>query len=283
MIIMAIVAHPTDAFDMVGGTLANHIQRGDEAHVCFTHARMHEDAFRLADRIREGDSEADQAAIDAESEHHIRCVREACNILGIQNLSTIACKDEVLTYTSELVDKVATRIQEVQPNLLITHNPMENGGVTPHAVCGQLVLEGMRLARGARNNGLKPHCVAQLFFICNPGNTTWLDAMCVNRYPAIQIDVTAHVNKKVKALSKLDAQNYTPQMAAKLVEATGGMAAVHQCVTYAEHFQAFYPQVYRHLPVSDYNLKRSRELDRDATRRLHLIVPYVDDVLKDRR
>ena len=71
MIVMAIVAHPTDAFDMVGGTLANHIARGDEVHVCFTHSRMHEDAFRLADRIREGQAQAEQKEIERESEQHI--------------------------------------------------------------------------------------------------------------------------------------------------------------------------------------------------------------------
>jgi LmbE family N-acetylglucosaminyl deacetylase len=279
---MAIVAHPTNAFDMVGGTLVNHIERGDEVHVCFTHARMHEDAFRLADNIRTGDSSAVQEAVDAESEHHIRCAKEACAILGIENVSTIGCTAEILTYTPELVGKVATCIQQVRPDLLITHNPMENGGVPPHAVCGQIVLEGMRLARGARSNGLTPHRVAQLFFICTPGSTTWLDAMSVNRFPAIQIDVTAHVEKKVKALSKLDAQNYTPQMAGKVVEATGGMAAVHQCVGYTEQFQPFYPEVYHHLPVSEYNLRLSQELHKDASRRIRFVVPYLDDLMKDR-
>jgi len=283
MILMAIVAHPTDAFDMVGGTLANHIERGDEVHVCFTHARMHEDAFRLADKIRTGDSAAAQEAIDAESEHHIRCAREACAILGIENVSTIGHTEEILVYTPELVSEVATRIQQVRPDALITHNPMENGGVPPHAVCGQLVLEGMRLARGARANGLKPHRAAQLFFLCNPGSTTWLDAISVNRFPAIQIDVTAHVGKKVKALSKLDAQNYTPQMAAKVVEATGAMAAVHQRVAYTEQFQPFYPEVYHHLPVSEHNLRLSRELSRDGDRRIHFVAPYLDEVMKDRR
>ena len=282
MIIMAIVAHPTDAFDMVGGTLANHIGRGDEVHVCFTHARMHEDAFRLADQIRTGDSQAAQAAIDAESEHHIRRAIEACAILGIENVTTIGFTGEILTYTPELVDKVATIIQNVRPDLLITHNPMENAGVPPHAVCGQLVLEGMRLARGARANGLQPHRTAQLFFLCNPGSTTWLDAMSVNRFPAIQIDVTAHVEKKVKALSMLDAQNYTPQLAAKVVEATGGMAAVHGRVAYTEQFQAFFPEVYEFLPVSEHNLKVSRELSRDGNRRIHFIAPYLDEVEKDR-
>ena len=283
MIVMAIVAHPTDAFDMVGGTLANHIERGDEVHVCFTHARMHEDAFRLADKIRTGNSKATREAIEAESEHHIQCAQEACTILGIENVSTIGCTDEILAYTPELVGRVATRIQQVRPDILITHNPMENGGVPPHAVCGQLVLEGMRLARGARANGLTPHRTAQLFLICNPGSTTWLDAMSVNRFPAIQIDVTAHVDKKVKALSRLDAQHYTPQMAAKVVEATGGMAAVHQCVAYTEQFQPFYPEVYLHLPVSEHNLRLSQELYKDASRRINFVTPYLEDVIKDRR
>jgi LmbE family N-acetylglucosaminyl deacetylase len=69
MIVMAIVAHPTDAFDMVGGTLANHAARGDEVQTSFLHSRVHEDAFRLADRIRTGEARADEATVAAESEH----------------------------------------------------------------------------------------------------------------------------------------------------------------------------------------------------------------------
>jgi len=283
MTVMAIVAHPTDAFDMVGGTLANHLERGDEVHVCFTHARMHEDAFRLADKIRTKDAKAAREAIEEESEHHIKRVMEACEVMGIKNVSTIGWEEDILIYTPELIRKVADRIQEVRPELLITHNPMENAGVPPHAVCGQLVVEGMRLARGARANGLSPHRTAQLYFICNPGSTTWLDAMSVNRYPAVQIDVTDQVEKKVKALSKLDAQNYTPQMAAKVVEATGGMPAVHQRVAYTEQFQPFFPEVHRHLPVSDHNLNLSKKLYRETARDIRFIAPYVDEVMDDRR
>ena len=278
MIVMAIVAHPTDAFDMVGGTLANHVERGDTAHVCFTHARMHEDAFRLADRIRTGQADADEAAIQAESERHIDTVRDACAILGIEQISTIDYTGEVMVFSADLVGRAATRVQEVRPDLLITHNPLENAGVTPHAVCGQVVIEAMRLAGGARANGLEPHQVAQLFFICPSGDTTWTDWVATNRYPAIQIDVTRQVEKKVKALAKLTAQHYTLQMAAKVVEATSGLNAVHRKVTYAEHFQPHFPEVYEHLPVSDHNLRLARELYEQGARRLRLIAPYVEGV-----
>ena len=166
---------------------------------------------------------------------------------------------------------------------VLDRSDAHDGGVPPHAVCGQLVLEGMRLAWGARADGLKPHRVAQLYFICCPGSTTWLDAVSTNRYPAIQIDVTAQVEKKVRALSKLDAQNYTPQMAAKLVEATSGIAAVHRRVTYSEQFQPYFPEVYDCLPVSEHNLRTARELYRDSCARLHLTVPYMAEVESDRR
>lgn len=105
MTVMAIVAHPTDAFDMVGGTLANHLKRGDEVHVCFTHARMHEDAFRLADRIRTKEAEADKAAIEEESKLHIKRVMEACDILGIQNVSTIGWEEDI-RFIAPYVDEV---------------------------------------------------------------------------------------------------------------------------------------------------------------------------------
>ena len=282
VIVMALVAHPTDAFDLIGGTLANHHERGDEVHICFTHNRMHEDAFRLADRIRTGAETGTHDAIKRESEIHASRVREACEILGIEHVSTIGYEGEVMTFTPSLVDAAATRIQEIRPQLLISHNPLENAGVTPHAVCGQLALEGMRLARGARGNGMQPHRVAQLFLMCNPGSTTWVDAHSTNRYPAIQIDVTRHIEKKVRALCKLEAQSYSPQMAAKLVEATSGVAAIHQRITYAEHFQAYFPDVQEFLPVSEHNLRLAEELNETGNKRLRMIAPYLDEVVNDR-
>jgi hypothetical protein len=81
----------------------------------------------------------------------------------------------------------------------------------------------------------------------------------------------------------LNAQNYTPQLAAKVVEATGGMAAVHQRVAYTEQFQPFFPEVYHHLPVSDHNLRLSEELSAEGNSRVHFLAPYVDEVMEDRR
>mgnify|MGYP006281899601 CR=1 FL=1 len=278
MIVMALVAHPTDAFDMVGGTLANHVDAGDEVYVCFMHSRVHEDAFRLADDIRAGKKKQNAAAVAEESETHIKRTREACALLGIKNVATIDYDGDVMTVSPALLNRTADRIQQIRPDLLITHNPLENAGVTPHAVCGQVTLEAMRLAHGARNKGGTPHRTAQLYFICCPGQTCWTDYMATNRFPAVQIDVTEHVEKKVKALSLLEAQHYTPQMAAKLVEATSGLAAVHTRVAYAEHFQPYFPETYRTLPVSDYNLRLAKETYREGADRLRLIAPYIDSV-----
>lgn len=282
MNLLAIVAHPTDAFDLIGGTLANHVEAGDEVHVCFTHSRIHDDAFRLADRIREGQAQADAHAIEEESLHHIERMRAACEILGIENISTIDHTGEAVTFSGELVGLVATRIQQVRPQLLITHNPLENAGVTPHAVCGQLALEGMRLAWGARDNGLDPHRIAQLYLICVPGSTSWLDASTVNRYPAVLIDVERQVEKKVRALSLLDSQNYTLEMAAKLVEVTSGVASIHQRVAYAEQFQPYFPEVHDTLPVCRHHLQVAEELYRDGARRLRFTAPWVPGVRGDR-
>ena len=90
--------------------------------------------------------------------------------------------------------------------------------------------------------------------------------------------MTRQVEKKVKALARLKAQHYTLQMAAKVVEATSGLDAVHRKVTYAEHFQPHFPDVQEHLPVSDHNLALARDLYEQAYRRLRLIAPYVDGV-----
>ena len=83
-------------------------------------------------------------------------------------------------------------------------------------------------------------------------------------------------------VAKLEAQSYTPQMAARLVGATWGVSAVHMRMTYAEHFQAYFPEGHETLPVSEYNLRYAEEPNSEGNRRLRMIAPYLDDVMRDR-
>lgn len=50
--ILTLVAHGRDAFDMVGGALANHVERGDRGTVAVISSENYSDAMRLYGRIK---------------------------------------------------------------------------------------------------------------------------------------------------------------------------------------------------------------------------------------
>jgi len=85
--VLCIGGHPADTFDSAGGTLAHHVQNGDEVTVVALTAgtRVHDvvisDALRFADRIPDA---PDLTALMAErAQVKEEEVRRACAFLGI--------------------------------------------------------------------------------------------------------------------------------------------------------------------------------------------------------
>ena len=276
--ILAIVAHPADAFDMIGGTLASHVERGDRVVVAITNNSDTLNDARLADEIRAGRVKPDQATLDADARKITRTVIEACEILGVTDVRLLDYPGEWLTVTPELRSQVATLIQQIQPHIVITHHPLEEGGAAEHGACGRLVVEATAVAEGARANGLPPHHVGQTYFFCPEGQTTWLDAAAAPRYGPVMIDVTRQVERKVRAYARLASQYIDLHKAAKITEAVSGLAAVHARVPYAEAFIPNRPEVYDALPLSDHNKELAEGSWKLGIDRVQLIAPYLDGV-----
>ena len=277
--ILAVVAHPADAFDMIGGTLANHVAAGDQATLVIADSQDVLNNFRLADEIRAGTASASRDTLKAAADRHVSDMLDACGILGIADVRFLEYEGEWLCHSPALVAEIATLVQQVRPHILITHHPAEDAGASEHGACGRMATEALALAEGARANGLPSHHVGQAYFFCPPGTTNRLDAASADRFPAILIDVTAQIEKKVKAYAKLAAQYIDLHRAAKIMEACScGSAAIHSRVAYAESFQALRPEVYERLPVSPHNLRLSEGSWEDGLRNLKLITPFIDGV-----
>lgn len=276
--VLAVVAHPADAFDMIGGTLASHVERGDRVVVAITNNGDTLNDARLADEIRAGRVKPDRATLEADAQKITQSVVEACEILGVTDLRLLDYEGEWLTVTPELRSEVATLIQQVRPHIVITHHPMEEGGATEHGACGRLVIEAATVAEGARANGLPPHHVGQTYFFCPNGQTTWLDAVAAPRYGIVMIDVTLQVERKVRAYAKLASQYVDLRKSAKITEAVSGLAAVHARVAYAESFIPNRPEVYPTLPISDHNKRLAEGSWKFGMDQVQLLAPYLDGV-----
>ena len=202
--ILCVGGHPADTFDSAGGTLAHHVQNGDQVTVVALTAgtRIHDvvisDTLRFEDRIPDPDEltalMAERAEVKADE------VRRACATLGITDVRFFGYDDAVLTLREELILRMASLIREIRPDVIVTHHPNELGEYgNHHAMTAQLVLNGIGAAHGVgMGDPNPPHRVAQVFFTCTalvmPSNTL---AGQLHWYPDLVVDITDVVEAKV--------------------------------------------------------------------------------------
>ena len=270
--ILHTAAHPADSFDMAGGTLAHHIERGDHVTVvAFTHgARSH--ALTMLEAHRHGGQAA--SVEEAIGEKEAEVVR-ACGILGITDVRFLQLDDDLLMVKEEHIRAMARIIREVRPDVLITHSPYEMGGIpVAHRACCEISLLARSMAHGLmRDDPSPPHTIGEVFFVWQHGETTSLD-YAVPRFPEILIHVTDVIEKKVRAMDCLTSQYYPGGLARKCMESMNGHG-VQLCVPYSEAFFRYYPEVHRHLPVCEHNLRTASEPLEQTYRRLGtMIVPH---------
>lgn len=272
--ILHTAAHPADSFDMVGGTLAHHIERGDKVTVvAFTHgARSHALTTIESQRHHGTTVELDGAIDDKERE-----VIDACRILGIKDVRFLRIEDDMVLVHEEHIRAMARIMRQVRPDVLITHSPFEMAGMqVAHRSCCEISLLARGMASGLmKDDPSPPHRIGEVFFMWQHGETSVLDHH-VPRFPEILIDVTDVIEKKVRAMDHLRSQYYPGGLARKCLEDMNGPHGVHMCVPYCEAFIRFYPEVRTHLPVCEHNLRIAREpLEQTYARLGRMIVPFV--------
>lgn len=252
--ILHTAAHPADTFDMVGGTLAHHIRRGDQVTVlAFSHGvRSH--AMTTIQAMKHG--QAPPPDIDRVIDEKEEEVKAGCAVLGINDVRFLRLDDDLLMVNEENVRAVARVIRVVRPHVLITHSPFELAGIPgAHRACCEIALLARGMAQGImRGEDSPPHAVAEVFYMWQHGETTLLDH-AFGRFPEIIIDVTDVIELKVKAMDCLKSQYYPGPLARKLFEACAATQTLHMCVPYGETFLRHFPMVQHLLPVCEHNLR----------------------------
>ena len=255
--VMAVVCHPADAIDGAGGTLCRHAERGDDVtvvvctHGVETHDLERNDALRFGTTVEGWDQ---RTAIGKKEKE----VAEGMAILGVTDVRFLRFPDELLMVTRELIEALATVLAEVQPHLLITHNPTEEAGLADcgHAASAIAALKSRSLANSPKFLK-KPSgrtFPAQVFFMTMNGNTTQLTAEGT-RHGTVVIDISPVVERKVRAMDCLRSQYYPGHLARKCIENVNGRMGLHWCLAYAESFQLEYAHIYSHLPANEHLLK----------------------------
>lgn len=273
--IMAVVCHPADAIDHAGGTFCLHAERGDEVtvvvctHGVDTHDWERNDMLRAGDKAAEMDHETALGRKEKE-------VVDGLAILGVTDVRFLRFPDELLIVNTELIEALAEVLVDVQPHLLITHNPTEEAGFgdVGHADSAMATLKAVHLAnasprfQGRRTGRRFP---AQIFFTIMYGGTTQLSHEGM-RHGNVVIDITPVVDRKVRAMDCLRSQYYTGSLGRKCVEVCNGRMGLHLKLPYAESYQTLHPHVFSHLPANEHLMKEASTPTRDLHERLRIMV-----------
>ncbi|OGG45936.1 MAG: hypothetical protein A3F84_20575 [Candidatus Handelsmanbacteria bacterium RIFCSPLOWO2_12_FULL_64_10] len=273
--ILSIGAHPADIFDQSGGAMAHHATRGDRVGcVVLTHgARVHDEVIseRMFHLDRVPEAEALKRMMQERSDVKAQEVRAACRALGVEEVYFFGADDAVLLPDEATVRRLAVLLRELRPEVVLTHFPMEGGGVwNPHAAAGQVVMLAVGLAAsvdpGDRN---PPHRVAQVFYWgCGAAavpHTVW-DAQG-GYYNDVFIDITDVVEKKLAALDALASQGYGGAYARKRIETSDGAFGSACRAAYAEGFITWKAERHYYLPLSDLDRQVARESDHEMMAR----------------
>ncbi len=277
--VMAVVCHPADAIDGAGGTLALHADRGDLVtvvvctHGVDTHDLERNDVFRYG--VQRETLDHGTALGRKERE-----VAEGLRLLGVEDVRFLRFPDELLMVTRDLIEAIAEVMAEVQPHLLVLHNPTEDLGLADvgHADSAIAALKARYLANTPRFLEGKPvpgrQFPAQIFFMCMNGKTTVLTA-AGERWGNVLVDITPVVERKVRAMDCLTSQYYPGDLARKCIEDVNGRMGLHWRLPYAEAFQSFHPDIHSHLPVNPYLLDRAATPAAEELARMKITVTDV--------
>jgi LmbE family N-acetylglucosaminyl deacetylase len=276
--LLNIGGHPADAFDNCGGTLANHIDRGDRVTVAVMSHGVESHAIEAIEAKRLGAATADLDPTSIADEKE-REVVEACGILGLTDVRFLRHSDRLPKISDAIIQQLCDIILDVRPDIVITHHPFESGGLLQgHAECARMAFSAIGLAGSLRSGDDRPpHHVAQIFWVGLHGMTDALDFM-FPQFPAILIDITDQVEKKVRALQKIKSQYYGGDLAKKVIECRSGFYGIHLRVPYVEVFVNHLPFVEKHLPVSEHHFRMADEsFAKTFAEAAQLIAPFVRD------
>ena len=266
--ILCIGAHPADAFDQSGGTMAHHASRGDYvACVVITHgARVHDAVIseEMSHRSEIPDAPELLKLMAERSDVKVNEVRAAGKILGFEDVYFLGEDDAVLIVTEDLVRRLARLIREVRPDVVLTHFPKEGDGVTnAHAIAGQVAIRASSFAGGVDPGDRNPpHRVAQTFFFGIAQRSSVWDSEG-GYYNDVFVDITDVVDKKLAALDALVSQGYGGAYARKRIETSDGAFGAAAGTAYAEAFISMRAQTHDYLPLADHTMRAARLSDHE--------------------
>jgi len=248
--ILTIAAHPAD-FTNAAGTLANHIQNGDEVFlVILTHGiNSHFRNTDFRDEFMKGCSTEKEFMKKLIVEKKRESI-EAAAVLGInqENVHFLNYDDGPLFAEKNIIFDVAERIREIKPNIVILHLPTENDH-EDHQSAGDIGTRSIKVAANyLPGSELPSHVVKNVFFMMPSYINKYRSFGHVIQAPDIVINIENTIALKREACTKFVSQKYTEEWAKKIWDCVSGVVGIMQGFEYGEGFISMNPYTSDLLP-----------------------------------
>lgn len=222
--VLVIAAHPDDVDFGCAGTLAKWVQEG--AQIFYT-------------LCTSGEKGTDDPAIP---NHALALTREkeqraAARLIGVKDILFLRKPDGELQYSLEFRGELVRAIRRFQPHVVFTHDPanraFDNQYIfhSDHRIVGELAFDAIYPAAMNRNyypghlaEGLSPHAVSEIYFFGTAKPDTW-------------VDISATIDRKIRALRCHRSQIKDPEAMEKLVRMMFSAWGKEKGMDYAERFR----------------------------------------------
>jgi LmbE family N-acetylglucosaminyl deacetylase len=182
--ILVVAAHPDDEILGCGGTIAKHVQAGDEVHVVI-----------MAEGLTSRASSRSRDHMKSDLESLAQCARDANAILGSHSVTLHDFPDNRLDSVDllDLIKTVETHIEKHRPSIVYTHHKGDLN--IDHRLVHEAVVTACR--------PLPLSCVSDLLFFEIPSSTEWQTASTTvdGFFPNWFIEIRDTLPLKTKALS----------------------------------------------------------------------------------
>ena len=180
--LLAVLAHPDDESLGVGGTLAKYAAEGVDV---FLVTATRGDRGRYRGHRRGDHGHPGPAALGEIRESELRA---AAGVLGVCELSLFDYQDQHLDSANphEVVERVATHVRRIRPDVVITFGPDGAYGHPDHIAISQFTTAAV-VAAGETGHPVAPHVVSKLYYFAWPQST-------YEAYEAAVGTLSAHVD-----------------------------------------------------------------------------------------
>jgi len=213
MKVLVISAHMDDEVLGVGGTIAKHVARGDEVHVCVVCNRAYDHRY-------------EPSLVEEEK----AATRAAAEVLGYKELHFLNLKDERLDECElDVIVPIEDCVNRVRPNIVYTHH---RGDVNQdHRVVFRASLVACR--------SIAPHKVSRFLSYEVPSSTEQAPPFPEYAFsPNVYVEIATYMERKLEALTKYQRESrpFPHPRSKEAIQILAGKRGVEVGLTAAEAF-----------------------------------------------